>query len=244
MFVVEHDPNLKGNIAELKIAAEATRLGIPVLSPMTEHGRYDLVFELGTNLIRIQCKWASVRGAVIQVNTAGNRLTPRGYVGTTYSAAEIDAIAVYCGDLDRCYLLPVDLVAGRRSVHLRLAAAKNGQRACLHWAAEYELPGAVAQLGRAPAWHAGGRGFESHQLHSRAGSAELVNVGAHEYRERFGWYMERAAGGESFLITRRGRPYARLVPPADQLEIATEVAARPDAAADVVPIATAKERTA
>ena len=239
----KHDPNLKGTIAELKIAAEATRLGIPVLRPMTEHGRYDMVFELGTNLVRIQCKWASVHGDVIPVSTAGNRLTPRGYVGTTYSAAEIDAIAVYCGDLDRCYLLPIDLVAGRRSVHLRLAAAKNGQRACLHWAAEYELPGAVAQLGRAPAWHAGGRGFESHQLHSRDGPAEVVTVGAHEYRERFGWYMERAAGGERFLITRRGKPYARLVPPQDQLEIATEDAARADAAADVVPIAAAKERT-
>jgi len=68
-------------------------------------------------------------------------------------------------------------------------------------------------------------------------------VGAHEYRERFGWYMERAAGGERFLITRRGKPYARLVPPQDQLEIATEDAARADAAADVVPIAAAKERT-
>jgi prevent-host-death family protein len=30
------------------------------------------------------------------------------------------------------------------------------------------------------------------------------------YREKLGWYMERAAAGESFVITRRGRPYARL----------------------------------
>lgn len=27
------------------------------------------------------------------------------------------------------------------------------------------ITGAVAQLARAPAWHAGGRGFKSHQLH-------------------------------------------------------------------------------
>ena len=128
MFVLEHDPNLKGNIAELKIAAEATRLGIPVLSPMTEHGRYDLVSSWARTLIRIQCKWASVRGAVIQVNTAGNRLTPRGYVGTTYSAAEIDAIAVYCGDLDRCYLLPVDLVA-------RPTQRPSASRGCEKWPA-------------------------------------------------------------------------------------------------------------
>jgi prevent-host-death family protein len=39
-----------------------------------------------------------------------------------------------------------------------------------------------------------------------------VEVGAHEFRNRFGWYMERAAAGEEFLVTRRGKPYVRLVP--------------------------------
>jgi len=29
--------------------------------------------------------------------------------------------------------------------------------------------------------------------------------------------MERAAAGESFLVTRRGKPYARLSPPFEQL---------------------------
>ena len=51
-------------------------------------------------------------------------------------------------------------------------------------------------------------------------------VGAHEYRNRFGWYMERAAAGESFLITRRGKPYARLTPPHDQLEIRPRLPSR------------------
>ena len=55
--------------------------------------------------------------------------------------------------------------------------------------------------------------------------------------------MERAAAGESFLITRRGKPYARLTPPHDQLEIRAE-APEPDAAepGKVVPITAAGER--
>jgi hypothetical protein len=40
--------NDKGNIAEAEIAAAATRLGINVLKPLLEHGRYDLAFDLGT----------------------------------------------------------------------------------------------------------------------------------------------------------------------------------------------------
>ncbi len=39
--------NHKGAVAEAKIAAAAIELGVPVLKPMSEHGRYDLIFDLG-----------------------------------------------------------------------------------------------------------------------------------------------------------------------------------------------------
>ena len=45
----------------------------------------------------------------------------------------------------------------------------------------------------------------------------LNQVGAHEFRNLFGFYIERAAAGEEFLITKRGKPYARLSPPFEQL---------------------------
>jgi prevent-host-death family protein len=105
-----------------------------------------------------------------------------------------------------------------RALHLRVAPTKNSQRASLHWARDHELPGAVAQLGRAPAWHAGGHGFESRQLHSSATSpSDETTIGANEFRRRFGWYMERAAAGEEFLVTRRGKPYVRLTGARPQL---------------------------
>lgn len=42
-------------------------------------------------------------------------------------------------------------------------------------------------------------------------------VGAHEFRNHFGYWMERAAAGDEILITRHGRRYARLGPPDPQL---------------------------
>jgi prevent-host-death family protein len=42
-------------------------------------------------------------------------------------------------------------------------------------------------------------------------------VGAHRFRNLFGWYMQRAAAGEEFFVTRRGKPYVRLVPAHAQL---------------------------
>ena len=212
MFVSAHDPNLKGNVAELKIAAEATRLGIPVLRPMVEHTRYDLVFELGGELKRVQCKSAPRKGDVVVVRFMTNRRGPDGYIRTKYTAEEIDAVAAYCPELDECFYLPIDRIDGMGGMHLRLAAARNGQKAALNFATDYRL-GAVAQLGERSA---GSRkaGGSSPPSSTPPGPAEIA---VNEYRQKCGWYMERAAAGESFLITRRGKPYARLAPPSEQL---------------------------
>jgi hypothetical protein len=205
------DSNHKGNVAELKIAAAAAELGIGVLAPLTEHGRYDLIFDLGARLLRIQCKWARRLDDVVAVHIGGNYHSPtRGYVRNTYSAAEIDAVAAYCHDNAVCYLLPIAEVEGMNLVHLRLAPTKNGQQAGVRMAARYEL-GAVAQLEE-----------RRYGIPKGVGSSPISSipppmdghrsVGAHEFRNRFGRFMERAAAGETIHVTRRGKPYVTLGP--------------------------------
>jgi prevent-host-death family protein len=127
-------------------------------------------------------------------------------VRTYYSEDEIDLVAVYCGDLDRCYLLPSALVAGRREIHLRVSPARNAQRACINAATDFELSGAIAQLGE----HL--RGTQGVAGSSPASSTpSTVDLGCHQFRNHFGYYLERAAAGDEIRISRRGRPYARLV---------------------------------
>jgi hypothetical protein len=48
----------KGAFAESMIAAVAIGEGIGVSRPFTDE-RYDLIFDLGQRLWRIQCKWLS-----------------------------------------------------------------------------------------------------------------------------------------------------------------------------------------
>ena len=125
---MELSSSQKGGLAELKIAAEAADLGIEVYRPMIDGARCDLVFDVGDRLLRIQCKWATRNGLVIAVRLRTSRHTPsRGYVVTTYSAGEIDGIAAYCRELDRCFFLPISEFAGRTFAHLRLGPARNGQ---------------------------------------------------------------------------------------------------------------------
>ena len=169
----------------------------------------------------MQCKWGRLddEGAVVQVQLQGSWLSPTaGYVRSSYSVDEIDLLAVYCAALDRCYLLPSSLVAERRAIFLRLTPPKNGQRACINLAADFELRGAVAQLVEHLSGTQGARG--SSPLSSTPSPPETLNVGCHEFRNHFGYYLERASDGHEVLISRRGRPYARLSPVAPRLVVA------------------------
>src|SRR4051794_30595883 len=112
--VFVENPNDKGNIAEAAIAFEAVKAGVPVFKPVAEHGRADLVFEIGDELFRVQCKWGRLEreGSVIAVGIESNRCTASGYIRTRYERGELELLAVYCGALDRCYLLPESLFVG------------------------------------------------------------------------------------------------------------------------------------
>ena len=208
--------NVKGAVAELAVAKAAAELGLAVYGPLTEHGRYDLVIEIAGRPQRVQCKWGRlVRGRdLIVVQLGGCRLTPRGYLRTTYAPDEIDLVAVYCGELGNVYLLPIDVVAGKNAINLRLNPARNGQRAFINLASDFEFHGAIAQLEE-----------RRHGMAEVVGSSPTSSiarspaVGVDEFRRRLGWYMERAAAGEEFHVERRGRPYVRLTGASSQLRL-------------------------
>jgi prevent-host-death family protein len=224
--------NDKGNIAEAAIALAAMKLGIDVLKPVSEHGRYDLLFDLGKRVIRVQCKWGALdrSAGVICVRVGGSRHTPGGYVRSTYSHDEVDAVAVFCGELDEVFLVPIAVMAGRSAVRLRIDPPRNAQRACINLASKYRL-GAIAQLGERPA---GSREVVGSSPTSSTPSPEYpMAIGANEFRDRFGYWAERASCGDQILITRHGRPLARLGPANQQLAT-TDTASAPEPTADPV----------
>jgi prevent-host-death family protein len=210
---MEHNSNHKGNAAELAIAAEAARLGLEVYMPLTEHGRYDLVLGIAGKLYRVQCKWGARVGEKVQVRLSTSRHSPtRGYVIKTYDATEIDLVGVYCGDLKTSYVLPPELFEGRSAIWLRTGPPKNGQRAALNWAADYEFQGAVAQLAERSDGIRKVRGSIPLSSTSQAEKAPTVEtVGAHQFRNHFGYYMDQAAQGTEVLVSRRGQPFVRLL---------------------------------
>jgi PD-(D/E)XK endonuclease len=138
--------NQKGAIAEAHITAEAIRRGIVVWRPVAEGCRYDMILDVDGRLLRTQCKRGSRMGDVTVVRIRTCRHAPRGYVKTTYTADEIDGVAVWSEETRGCYFIPIADVSGQGFLHLRLAPARNNQELFVHWAADYRL-GAIAQLG-------------------------------------------------------------------------------------------------
>ena len=202
----ELTPTEKGAIAEAKIYAAAVEAGIVVARPLSEGSRYDLIFDVGARLLRVQCKWANREGDVIVLRTRTSRHTPSGYVWTTYTTHEIDGVAAYCPDLEQCFYVPVEQIAGKLVTHLRLAPARNGQLAGVTMAGAHRL-GAIAQLGERFAGSEEVAG--SSPASSTPPGADIV-VGAHAFRDRFGYWMELAAAGTDVVVTRHGRRRVRL----------------------------------
>jgi hypothetical protein len=137
--------NQKGLVAETAIVHECVKRGIGVARPLDD-APYDLILDLGSKLLRVQCKLAVRRGGVVVIWTRRCRRGREGLMHRSYGADEIDAVAAYCPDTNSCYLLPHELSIDRALVQLRLAPTKNNQVVGIRWARDYELGGTLTRL--------------------------------------------------------------------------------------------------
>jgi prevent-host-death family protein len=207
--------NITGTVAELEIQAAAVRVGVPVLKPVAEHSRCDLAFDIGGRAVA----GPGQVGSTEQGERHGDRACvhipmdrQRTIRPTHLHRSRRRPLCHLLRELDRSFLLPASVVSGKGEIRLRLTPARNGQRACINLASDFEFEGAVAQLARASVWQTEGRGFESPQLHSSESPPTVV--GCDSFRDRFGYRLDQAVRGEHLLITRRGRPLAKLIPAA------------------------------
>lgn len=132
----------KGDLAELKVAADLAARGYRILFPYGEDNDYDLVADTGSELMRVQVKYAESDGRVVEVRCYSLSLT-KGRVRQTkrYTSATIDSIAVYDKTTDRCFYVPARVLgSGRFHFSLRLQPAANNQRLGVHLAEDYVDP--------------------------------------------------------------------------------------------------------
>jgi PD-(D/E)XK endonuclease len=137
--------NQKGLVAESAVMFECAKLGIGVSRPLNDE-RYDLIFDLRGNLMRVQCKWASRHGDVIVVPLYANRRAAEGLRRTYYTRDEVDAFAAYCAETSACYFFRFGEVDVKQELSLRLAPTRNGQASGIRWARDFEFGATIERL--------------------------------------------------------------------------------------------------
>ncbi len=144
---MELSTDQKGAIAESAIVHAAVKLGLGVFRPVSDGERIDLIFDLRPALLRVQCKTAVLRGEVLAVPFYSARRGPQGLLKRPYTNHEVDAVAAYSPDLERCFLLRLTEFGGRMYVQLRLGRCKNNQRARINWADDFDFTVTLTPLG-------------------------------------------------------------------------------------------------
>lgn len=118
----------KGDIGEAKCLAKMIELGIPVCLPFGDNQRYDMVIDVNGELKKIQVKYSSQTenaGSVIfKIVSSTNHTTNKHCDGYEN---DIDAFLLYNAINDEIYYLPIEVVAGRTTITLRMEPTKNGQ---------------------------------------------------------------------------------------------------------------------
>jgi hypothetical protein len=137
---VELNKKAKGDLAELKVAADLRQRGYRLAFPYGEDWDFDLILCRATGeLERVQVKYGRSDGSVLLVRPRSSSLT-NGKVRAVkyYTAATIDWLAVWDVVEDRCYYIPAhELGEGMSAMHLRLAPTLNSQARGIRPAANY-----------------------------------------------------------------------------------------------------------
>lgn len=132
----------KGDLAELKVAADLAGRGCSISFPFGEDCDYDLVADFEGVLHRVQVKYTKSDGQIVRMRCRSHSLT-KGKVRHTkyYTAKTVDWIAVYDRTSDRCYYCSSrELGSGRSELTLRLTPARNGQHIGIREANAYVDP--------------------------------------------------------------------------------------------------------
>ena len=115
------DTKKKGDIAEQAVVLQALKQGWGVLKPIGDRLPYDLVFDIGGSLIKIQVKsaWFDVKRNNYVVDTRRTKTNRRQMLRENYKLEDFDFAVILIEDLDVFYVMPCEVFINYGSeVHL------------------------------------------------------------------------------------------------------------------------------
>ncbi len=125
-----------GDTAVAGVLAKLLKKGYAILLPFGDSQRYDLVLDKNGQFFRVQCKSGRVRNGCIRFNSSSTQWY-KGHRRKNYKG-QVDYFGVYCPDLDKTYLIPVNVVGETQGI-LRITKPKNNQAKYIRWCNAFEI---------------------------------------------------------------------------------------------------------
>lgn len=94
-----------------------------MLVPFGDNQRYDMVFDDGESLRKVQVKTGRVRAGAVRFSCASWQRDTK--VKSTY-VNQVDFFGVYCPETKQCYLVPIEDCPSNE-MSLRIVASLSGQ---------------------------------------------------------------------------------------------------------------------
>lgn len=128
----------KGNIGVAAIMTDLLKKGYEVLIPFSEDSPFDLVVYHDKRFYKIQCKYRALKhGAIIAAFTR-MIVNYKKQERRKLKESEIDVIAIYCPDTNKCYYLSYNDIRDKKDrLYLRVSKARNNQTKGTTFAKDY-----------------------------------------------------------------------------------------------------------
>lgn len=132
------DSKQKGNITELQVLTYATSLGYQVSIPFGDRERYDQIWDIDGDLIKVQVKTSRAiddECSAIKFSCRSSTRKNGKTYHNRYNKDEIDYFSTFWDD--KCYLVPVEECSTDKV--LRFKPPKNNQSNNVSFAKDYEV---------------------------------------------------------------------------------------------------------
>ncbi len=105
------DTKQKGDIAEQAVVLQALKQGWGVLKPLGDRLPYDLVFDIGGSLVKIQVKsaWFDAKRVNYVVDTRRTKTNRRQMLRENYKLGDFDFAVIFIEELEVFYVMPCEV---------------------------------------------------------------------------------------------------------------------------------------
>jgi hypothetical protein len=123
------DTKLKGDIAEQAVVLHALKRGWGVLRPVGDRLPYDLVFDIGSRLVKIQVKaaWLDLPSGNYVVDNRRTKTNRRQMLRAPYQTSDFEFAIAYIAELEVFYIFPSETFISYGS-EIHLVEAEKRQR--------------------------------------------------------------------------------------------------------------------